>query len=453
VYNIEMKNIMKLKPHIMKNTILIKSMILVFVLIAIQVNAQWELLDQTLPDSMALNTATTYEGKIYVIGGLNNPAWGSIATNKVRVFDTGQEIWLPDIPDFPTHKCGATSEVIHDKIYVVGGAPANYTLSNTLYEYDLSGSGTWVKKANMLTTRMFHTSVVLNDKIYVMGGRHNLDFNLPVDKSVEMYDPNLNTWTRVADMNAPRAIFSAEVVNGKIYAIGGVQSRDSTNHTIEVYDPQSNTWTLQTDMPLKRLWHGSVVINDNIYVYGGYISANDPMPNIWKFNPEQGGTWTELENTTLPDTLLWYADAAEEISPDTTCIYTFGGGFPNFYFYADNPSLPPPYITNAVYKFCIPTIVSTSSPDKSLIELSQIQIYPNPFSFSTNIKYSLEKREKVRLQVFNLSGQCISTIRENYEIPGEHEILLNAEEFPAGVYIFKLQAGNNVAFRKGILIK
>jgi N-acetylneuraminic acid mutarotase len=427
-------------------TIMMSAVILMF---CIQVNAQWELLDQILPDAMTLNTAITYEGKIYVIGGLNNPEVGSIATNKVRVFDTDQEIWLPDATDFPLPVCGATSGVIDNKIYVIGGAPSNWSLSNSLYEYSPTGGGSWVKKAEMLTSRFFHTSVILDDKIYVMGGRHIQDISFPVEKSVEMYDPNLNTWTQVADMNAPRAIYSAEVVNGKIYVMGGAQSTDSTNHTMEVYDPQSNTWTVLGDLPSERVFHGSAVFDNTIYVFGGHTENYERK--TWKSDNLETGTWIELENTSIPETIGWFADATVDGS-GLTCIYALGGGYANFYFYIIDNTLPPPYVTNSIYKLCFPTIVSTKNPGKTPGELAEIQIYPNPFSSTTNIEYKLEKASKINIQIFNLSGHHVATLLDEFQPQGEHEIIWDAGGVNSGIYIFKLQTDRHIGFKKGILI-
>ena len=72
--------------------------------------------------------------------------------------------------------------------------------------------------------------------------------------SVDCYDPDTNTWTRVANMNIGRRGHSLVSLHGKLYAIGGAPSGyyayggDGCNRSYEdsgeVYDPDSNTWTL-----------------------------------------------------------------------------------------------------------------------------------------------------------------------------------------------------------------
>jgi flagellar hook assembly protein FlgD len=61
--------------------------------------------------------------------------------------------------------------------------------------------------------------------------------------------------------------------------------------------------------------------------------------------------------------------------------------------------------------------------DGNLPRTALFQNYPNPFNPSTQIQFTLEKAEKVRLDVFNILGQRVRT-------------MLAGEEFSAGPYTF-----------------
>ena len=76
----------------------------------------------------------------------------------------------------------------------------------------------------------------LDNKIYISGGGDPI---LQTKTSVKCYDLNTNTWSYVAKMNTPRSGHCLVSIYGRLYAIGG-QNVDS----IEVYDPENNTWTL-----------------------------------------------------------------------------------------------------------------------------------------------------------------------------------------------------------------
>ncbi len=61
------------------------------------------------------------------------------------------------------------------------------------------------------------------------------------------------TWTQKADMPTARNWLSTSVVDGKVYAIGGLTVYGGTDlATVEVYDPVTDTWTPKADMPTPR---------------------------------------------------------------------------------------------------------------------------------------------------------------------------------------------------------
>ena len=86
---------------------------------------------------------------------------------------------------------------------------------------------------------------------------------------VQEYDPNLNKWTRKADMPNPRSGFSLAVINNKIYAIGGYGIPKAVDNIIDVYDPSIDRWIGQIEIPNPRMWTGSSVFNNKIYTFGG----------------------------------------------------------------------------------------------------------------------------------------------------------------------------------------
>jgi len=76
--------------------------------------------------------------------------------------------------------------------------------------------------------------VVLGDKIIVIGG-WLWSMNDPYT-TVQMYDPETDTWTIEGDAPFLRAAFSADVVNNRIYAIGGTDRPHPCPATSTVYE-------------------------------------------------------------------------------------------------------------------------------------------------------------------------------------------------------------------------
>ena len=81
------------------------------------------------------------------------------------------------------------------------------------------------------------------------------------------------------------------------------------------------------------------------------------------------------------------------------------------------------------------------------------QNYPNPFNPSTSIEYTLSQSVEVSLIVFNLRGQEIAYLVNEFQQTGNHSVTWNATDFSSGIYIYRLQAGDFVITRKMVLLK
>jgi len=82
------------------------------------------------------------------------------------------------------------------------------------------------------------------------------------------------------------------------------------------------------------------------------------------------------------------------------------------------------------------------------------QNYPNPFNPSTNIKFSLAKRAKVSLKVFNMLGQQVATLLSNQDFnAGVQTVEFNAGNLSSGIYIYVIEADGFIGTKKMILLK
>jgi hypothetical protein len=86
-------------------------------------------------------------------------------------------------------------------------------------------------------------------------------------------------------------------------------------------------------------------------------------------------------------------------------------------------------------------------------EFALSQNYPNPFNPTTNINYALPAVMDVKLEVFNLLGQKVATLVNARQQAGNYTVPFNAANFASGVYFYKIQAGNNLATKKMMLVK
>jgi hypothetical protein len=85
------------------------------------------------------------------------------------------------------------------------------------------------------------------------------------------------------------------------------------------------------------------------------------------------------------------------------------------------------------------------------------QNYPNPFNPSTSIEYRVGSSEYVTLKVYDILGNEIATLVNEYKPAGEYEIEFNTSSIKhhtsSGVYFYQLKAMAYLETKKMLLIK
>ena len=81
------------------------------------------------------------------------------------------------------------------------------------------------------------------------------------------------------------------------------------------------------------------------------------------------------------------------------------------------------------------------------------QNYPNPFNPSTTIKYSLSEDGFVKLSVYNLLGEEVTTLVNNEQKSGRYEVNFDASKLASGIYMYRLESNNFLSIKKLILLK
>ena len=85
------------------------------------------------------------------------------------------------------------------------------------------------------------------------------------------------------------------------------------------------------------------------------------------------------------------------------------------------------------------------------------QNYPNPFNPSTTITYDIPKSGFVSLKVYDILGNEVATLVNNYKNAGAHRQVFNmnnaGKSLASGIYIYRLELGEFVSVRKMVLTK
>lgn len=78
-----------------------------------------------------------------------------------------------------------------------------------------------------------------------------------------------------------------------------------------------------------------------------------------------------------------------------------------------------------------------------------VQVFPNPFVNSFNVYLRNFSQQNNALKIFNALGQML--LSKNITTNGSLFTVVNTQSFPPGIYVLKIEAGNEVKFVKKIL--
>lgn len=230
-----------------------------------------------------------------------------------------ENFWM-NRPPMPDAQSGLEVAVVNGKIYTI--RPNGINL-----EFD-PATLTWTTKQPAPTPRSQFAVAVYQNKIYVIGGAVGFDQSTALNilcSLNEVYDPLTDTWESKTPMPTNRSQLSANVVDGKIYLIGGrTGGQFSTVDVNEVYDPQTDSWTTKAPIPYPVVQYASAVVDGKIFIMGGQdefaetvnldlVQIYDPSTDTWSFGtPMPNVVWQAAAGAT---TGVW--------APKR--IYLFGG--------------------------------------------------------------------------------------------------------------------------------
>ncbi|MBK9099546.1 MAG: T9SS type A sorting domain-containing protein [bacterium] len=93
----------------------------------------------------------------------------------------------------------------------------------------------------------------------------------------------------------------------------------------------------------------------------------------------------------------------------------------------------------------------------ALLVFSLDQNYPNPFNPNTVISYQLPVSSDVTIKVFDILGNEVATLINDYKTAGKYEVEFNQASINpnlvSGIYVYQLKAGEYSSVKKMILLK
>ena len=94
---------------------------------------------------------------------------------------------------------------------------------------------------------------------------------------------------------------------------------------------------------------------------------------------------------------------------------------------------------------------ATVPPAAKAHAFALFQNAPNPVARATTFTFELAEGADVRLAVYDAAGRKVADVAEGYFAPGQHGVPFACRLAP-GVYVYRLEAGANVAARKMVVV-
>lgn len=214
------------------------------------------------------------DGKIYVVGN-------DLKDKTLEIYDISSGVWSQG-SDIPLAVSGAASVAVNYKIYVMGGigSPDNSGTNEYLsvtYIYDTL-TDRWEQGPTLPEGSAYASAEMINNKIYYIGGLNNNGTN-----RMFIYDIISSQWSEGAPISSKKTGVSTVAIGSKIYLIQGNNSSETTEN-IEVYDSLNNTWSIGAKIPETRSYGTAEAVGNKIYLFGGRNDANELTNTIQIFD-------------------------------------------------------------------------------------------------------------------------------------------------------------------------
>lgn len=79
--------------------------------------------------------------------------------------------------------------------------------------------------------------------------------------------------------------------------------------------------------------------------------------------------------------------------------------------------------------------------------------YPNPFNPVTNIAYSIPRKAKVNISVFDILGRNVEILVNEVKLVGNYNVKFDGSKLSSGIYFYKITANDFVSTKKMVLLK
>ena len=182
------------------------------------------------------------------------------------------------------------------------------------------------------------------------------------------------------------------------------------------------------------------------------------------FHSNDNGNWASgvaLDDIQIKATPLWISSSSSgTIQHEEIETFEFSVSTQELSYGEYNANIIVEDVYQSLFDTLEVTLTLNLSLDEDLIphEFILYNNYPNPFNPSTDIKFSLPNTERVQLIVYDLLGNLVKEMVNEKLSPGEYKykwsgVNQSGSLVSAGMYLYRIQAGEHRATKKMVLLK
>lgn len=103
--------------------------------------------------------------------------------------------------------------------------------------------------------------------------------------------------------------------------------------------------------------------------------------------------------------------------------------------------------------FKYPYTADNTSVASSINNIESLKNYPNPFSESTTLEFTVLESSSYEIDIFNNSGQLIEALANDNYMPGQYQLVWDARDKPAGIYHCRISSAGGGSISTIKLVK
>ncbi|MBP6876235.1 MAG: S8 family serine peptidase [Candidatus Eisenbacteria bacterium] len=284
----------------------------------------------------------------------------------------------------------------------------------------------------------------------------------PAQQCDDFADGNITNWTNRT---------------GTWAATGGYMKGNSNTSDAYITSPFGSFGTATIDADVRM---NSGRSSRNARIVFAYTNARnyrfiegDDVNNRWRIYQRVNGRNTSMASVSRTiATTTWYHVQLRAAADGNVTLYVDGTAVTSYKFSSAVTGLIGCGFNKAnsdFDNFCVSATAALSEPayerDAEVAMLAAAPgdgevewNYPNPFRGSTTISFTLAEPAHIRLEVFNVLGRRVTTLREEYAPAGRMAVVWDGrtdtgEAAGAGVYFYRLSVNGEQTLRKMTLLR